>query len=94
MICIADLSQLGRGRVLEFRRIEPGTVRTEWGLRPPKIISKRSDAAPARAADDIATVLLYAFAQPPQVLVEEILPLLNIKPIDLAILENPVPPKI
>jgi NADP-dependent 3-hydroxy acid dehydrogenase YdfG len=54
--------------------IEPGSVWTEWGHNvPEEQMRKRREDVDARHAVDIAQALVYAFAQPPRVLVEEIL---------------------
>lgn len=54
--------------------IEPGSVWTEWGHNvPEETMRTRRESLDALQADDIAQALVYAFAQPPRVLVEEIL---------------------
>lgn len=54
--------------------IEPGSVWTEWGHNvPEETMRQRRESLNALQAEDIAQALVYAFAQPPRVLVEEIL---------------------
>ncbi len=54
--------------------IEPGSVWTEWGHNvPEETMRQRRESLDALQAEDIAQALVYAFAQPPRVLVEEIL---------------------
>lgn len=54
--------------------IEPGAVWTEWGNNvPEEQMRKRREDVDALQPEDIAQALVYAFAQPPRVLVEEIL---------------------
>lgn len=54
--------------------IEPGSVWTEWGHNvPEEKMRERRESVDALHAVDIAQALVYAFAQPPRVLVEEIL---------------------
>ena len=54
--------------------IEPGAVWTEWGHNvPEEQMRERRESVDALHAVDIAQALVYAFAQPPRVLVEEIL---------------------
>lgn len=54
--------------------IEPGSVWTEWGSNvPEEQMRKRREDVDALQPEDIAQALVYAFAQPPRVLVEEIL---------------------
>jgi NADP-dependent 3-hydroxy acid dehydrogenase YdfG len=54
--------------------IEPGAVWTEWGNNvPEEKMRERRKAIDALHPEDIAQALVYAFAQPPRVLVEEIL---------------------
>ena len=54
--------------------IEPGAVWTEWGHNvPEETMRERRESLDALQAEDIAQALVYAFAQPPRVLVEEIL---------------------
>jgi NADP-dependent 3-hydroxy acid dehydrogenase YdfG len=54
--------------------IEPGAAWTEWGHNISEDAMKtRRETLDALTADDIAQALVYAFAQPPRVLVEEIL---------------------
>lgn len=53
--------------------IEPGATRTEFGQNVAKQMAARWDSLDAMHPEDIAQALVYAFAQPPRVLVEEIL---------------------
>jgi NADP-dependent 3-hydroxy acid dehydrogenase YdfG len=54
--------------------IEPGAVWTEFGHNvPEEALRERRASLDALAADDVAQALVYAFAQHPRVLVEEIL---------------------
>jgi len=54
--------------------IEPGAVWTEWGHNvPEEAMRERRETVDALHAEDVAQALVYAFAQHPRVLVEEIL---------------------
>jgi NADP-dependent 3-hydroxy acid dehydrogenase YdfG len=54
--------------------IEPGAVWTEWGHNvPEQTMRERRQSLDALASEDVAQALIYAFAQPANVLVEEIL---------------------
>ncbi|WP_297365388.1 SDR family oxidoreductase [Acidiferrobacter sp.] len=54
--------------------IEPGAVWTHWGYNvPTEQMTARRESLDALHAEDIAQALVYSFAQPPRVLVEEIL---------------------
>lgn len=54
--------------------IEPGAVWTQWGHNvPAEVMHERRESLDALQPEDVAQALLYAFAQPPNVLVEEIL---------------------
>jgi NADP-dependent 3-hydroxy acid dehydrogenase YdfG len=54
--------------------IEPGAVWTEWGHNvPDEKMRQRREEVDALHSVDVAQALVYAFAQPPRVLVEEIL---------------------
>jgi NADP-dependent 3-hydroxy acid dehydrogenase YdfG len=54
--------------------IEPGAVWTEFGHNvAPEVLHARRESLDALAPDDIAQALVYAFAQHPRVLVQEIL---------------------
>ncbi|MFA5731900.1 MAG: SDR family oxidoreductase [Acidithiobacillus sp.] len=54
--------------------IEPGAVWTEWGFNvPAESMRERRQALDALHPEDVAQALVYSFAQPPHVLVEEIL---------------------
>jgi len=59
---------------IRFTVIEPGSVWTEWGHKTPDgMMEKRRTALDALTAQDIANALAFAFAQPPRVLVQEML---------------------
>lgn len=61
-------------RGVRFLVIEPGSVWTEWGDNTPDgMLEKRRESLDALTAGDIAAALVYAFGQPPRVLVEEML---------------------
>lgn len=54
--------------------IEPGAVWTQWGHNvPAEVMQERRESLDALKPEDVAQALLYAFVQPPNVLVEEIL---------------------
>lgn len=54
--------------------IEPGAVWTEFGHNvPEEALRKRREALDALHANDVAQAITYSFAQPPRVLVQEIL---------------------
>ncbi len=54
--------------------IEPGAVWTEFGHNlPEQALRDRREALDALHAEDVAQAVVYAFAQPPRVLVQEIL---------------------
>jgi NADP-dependent 3-hydroxy acid dehydrogenase YdfG len=54
--------------------IEPGAVWTEWGFNVPEdAMRERRQSLDALHPEDVAQALVYSFAQPPHVLVEEIL---------------------
>lgn len=53
--------------------IEPGATRTEFGQNVAEQMAARWDSLDAMHPDDVAQALVYAFAQPARVLVEEIL---------------------
>jgi NADP-dependent 3-hydroxy acid dehydrogenase YdfG len=54
--------------------IEPGAVWTEWGNNvPEQQMRKRRETLVALHSEDVAQALVYSFAQPENVLVEEIL---------------------
>ena len=54
--------------------IEPGATWTEWGHKvPDEVKRERRERLDALTAEDVAQALVYSFAQPPNVLVEEIL---------------------
>ncbi|MGI4797173.1 MAG: SDR family oxidoreductase [Janthinobacterium lividum] len=62
--------------------IEPGAVWTEFGQNVSEAMKERREALDALRAEDVAQALVYAFAQPPNVLVEEIMlrPVLQVAP--------------
>ena len=53
--------------------IEPGAVWTEFGQNVSDAMRERREHLDALTSEDVAQALVYAFAQPPRVLVEEIL---------------------
>jgi NADP-dependent 3-hydroxy acid dehydrogenase YdfG len=53
--------------------IEPSAVRTEFGANVADAMAERWAQLDAMAGEDVAQALVYAFAQPARVLVEEIL---------------------
>jgi NADP-dependent 3-hydroxy acid dehydrogenase YdfG len=53
--------------------LEPGATRTEFGANVADAMAERWAQLDAMAGEDIAQALVYAFAQPGRVLVEEIL---------------------
>ncbi|WP_232522217.1 SDR family oxidoreductase [Sulfuriferula plumbiphila] len=54
--------------------IEPGAVWTEWGHNvPAEVMHERRESLDALHPEDVAQALVYSFAQPANVLVEEIL---------------------
>ena len=53
--------------------IEPGSVWTEFGANVADTMRERRQSLDALTPEDVAQALVYAFAQPPRVLVEEIL---------------------
>lgn len=54
--------------------IEPGAVWTEWGFNvTEEAMRERRQSLDALHPEDVAQALVYSFAQPPHVLVEEIL---------------------
>jgi NADP-dependent 3-hydroxy acid dehydrogenase YdfG len=53
--------------------IEPGSVWTEWGFNvDPEAMRERREKVEALHAEDIAGALVYTFAQPPNVNVQEV----------------------
>ena len=57
---------------IRFSLIDPGSVWSEWGHKTPDgMMQKRREAVDAMLPEDIATALIYSFAQPNRVLVEE-----------------------
>jgi NADP-dependent 3-hydroxy acid dehydrogenase YdfG len=73
--------ELGPDRI-RVSVIEPGAVWTEFGQNVSEAMKERREALDALRAEDVAQALVYAFAQPPNVLVEEILlrPVLQVAP--------------
>lgn len=73
--------ELGPDRI-RVSVIEPGAVWTEFGHNVSKALDDRRTQLQALAAEDVAQALVYAFAQPANVLVEEILlrPVLQLAP--------------
>jgi NADP-dependent 3-hydroxy acid dehydrogenase YdfG len=53
--------------------LEPGAARTEFGANVAEAMEERWAQLDAMTAEDVAQALVYAFAQPARVLVEEIL---------------------
>jgi NADP-dependent 3-hydroxy acid dehydrogenase YdfG len=53
--------------------LEPGAVRTEFGANVAQAMEERWAQLDAMTGEDVAQALVYAFAQPARVLVEEIL---------------------
>lgn len=73
--------ELGPDRI-RVSVIEPGAVWTEFGQNVGEALDKRRAALEALTSEDVAQALVYAFAQPANVLVEEILlrPVLQVAP--------------
>lgn len=73
--------ELGPDRI-RVSVIEPGAVWTEFGQNVSEAMQKRREQLDALSAEDVAQALVYAFAQPANVLVEEILlrPVLQVAP--------------
>ncbi|WP_029623734.1 SDR family oxidoreductase [Sphingomonas sp. PAMC 26617] len=61
------------GEGIRVSVIEPGAVWTEFGQNVSDAMRERRESLDALTSDDVAQALVYAFAQPPRVLVEEIL---------------------
>ena len=61
------------GEGIRVSVIEPGAVWTEFGQNVSEAMRERRESLDALTAEDVAQALVYAFAQPPRVLVEEIL---------------------
>ena len=64
--------ELGPDRI-RVTVIEPGAVWTEFGPNVAEALERRRTELDALRSEDVAQALVYAFAQPPNVLVEEIL---------------------
>ena len=73
--------ELGPDRI-RVSVIEPGAVWTEFGHNVSQALDDRRAQLEALSAQDVAQALVYAFAQPANVLVEEILlrPVLQVAP--------------
>lgn len=73
--------ELGPDRI-RVSVIEPGAVWTEFGHNVSEAMTQRRTELEALTAEDIAQALVYSFAQPANVLIEEILlrPVLQIAP--------------
>jgi NADP-dependent 3-hydroxy acid dehydrogenase YdfG len=73
--------ELGPDRI-RVSVIEPGAVWTEFGQNVSEALKDRREKLDALGAEDVAQALVYAFAQPANVLVEEILlrPVLQVAP--------------
>ena len=73
--------ELGPDRI-RVSVIEPGAVWTEFGHNVSQALDDRRTQLEALSAQDVAQALVYAFAQPANVLVEEILlrPVLQVAP--------------
>ena len=73
--------ELGPDRI-RVSVIEPGAVWTEFGQNVREAMSARRTTLEALTSEDVAQALVYAFAQPANVLVEEILlrPVLQVAP--------------
>ncbi len=61
------------GEGIRVSVIEPGAVWTEFGQNVSDAMRERRESLDALTSQDVAQALVYAFAQPPRVLVEEIL---------------------
>ncbi len=61
------------GEGIRVSVIEPGAVWTEFGQNVSEAMRERRESLDALTSEDVAQALVYAFAQPPRVLVEEIL---------------------
>ncbi len=61
------------GEGIRVSVIEPGAVWTEFGQNVSDAMRERRASLDALTSEDVAQALVYAFAQPPRVLVEEIL---------------------
>ena len=61
------------GEGIRVSVIEPGAVWTEFGQNVIEAMRERRASLDALTSEDVAQALVYAFAQPPRVLVEEIL---------------------
>jgi NADP-dependent 3-hydroxy acid dehydrogenase YdfG len=73
--------ELGPDRI-RVSVIEPGAVWTEFGQNVGEEMKERREKLDALHAEDVAQALVYAFAQPPNVLVAEMLlrPVLQVAP--------------
>ena len=73
--------ELGPDRI-RVTVIEPGAVWTEFSHNVAEALDQRRTQLDALRSEDVAQALVYAFAQPPNVLIEEILmrPVLQVAP--------------
>lgn len=73
--------ELGPDRI-RVTVIEPGAVWTEFGENVSEALNNRREQLDALKSEDVAQALVYAFAQPANVLIEEILmrPVLQVAP--------------
>lgn len=73
--------ELGPDRI-RVTVIEPGAVWTEFGANVAQALDERRSQLDALRSEDVAQALVYSFAQPPNVLIEEILmrPVLQLAP--------------
>ncbi|MGI3900738.1 MAG: SDR family oxidoreductase [Janthinobacterium lividum] len=73
--------ELGPDRI-RVTVIEPGAVWTEFGHNVAEALDHRRAQLDALRSEDVAQALVYSFAQPPNVLIEEILmrPVLQVAP--------------
>lgn len=73
--------ELGPDRI-RVTVIEPGAVWTEFGHNVAEALDRRRTQLDALRSEDVAQALVYAFAQPQNVLIEEILmrPVLQVAP--------------
>ncbi|HGM6414274.1 TPA: SDR family oxidoreductase [Stenotrophomonas maltophilia] len=61
------------GQGIRVSLIHPGAVHTEWGHNVPSdVMRERREAIDALLPEDVANALVYTFAQPPGVLLDDI----------------------